>query len=147
MSERAHSRLVVAAIVAASIGVGAWSWREFARDRVVPKRLGTVVEGQVYRSGQLHPALIGHTLETLGIKTIVALNADDPPTEAATAEAAAAKRLGIDREVFPLEGDGRGDIESYALAIASIDGAVRGGGPVLVHCSAGTYRTGGVIAA
>ena len=60
--------------------------------------------------------------------------------------AAAAAKLGIERLIFPLSGNGTGDINNYAKAIAAICEAQEKEKPVLVHCAAGVQRTGGVIA-
>ena len=57
-----------------------------------------------------------------------------------------AMNLGIDKKRYPLNGNGTGNIEQYAQAIAAINKAVMDKQPVLVHCSAGSQRTGGVIA-
>jgi hypothetical protein len=135
--------LVTLAAVAAMI----LGWRYGVRDNVVPKRLGEVKPGLIYRSGQLEPDALEDTLTTFGIERIIALNADDPPPPAETAEAEIAARRGLQRDIFPLIGDGTGNIENYALAIAAIDESVKAGDPVLVHCAAGTYRTGGVVVA
>jgi protein tyrosine/serine phosphatase len=62
-------------------------------------------------------------------------------------EVRAAADLHINREIFPLSGDGTGNLDSYAGAVAAIDRAVKQNKPVLVHCVAGAQRTGGVIAA
>ena len=46
-----------------------------------------------------------------------------------------------------MKGDGTThDISNYAGAIATIDRCEKAGKPVLVHCAAGTHRTGGVVA-
>jgi predicted protein tyrosine phosphatase len=77
---------------------------------------------------------------------IVALSAHGGKQPDLDAELKAAADLGIDRQVFPLGGDGTGQIEQYAAAIALIDRSIKQGKPVLVHCIAGAQRTGGVIA-
>ena len=46
-----------------------------------------------------------------------------------------------------MSGNGTGDIGDYAKAVAAIYRAQQENKPVLVHCAAGTHRTGGVIAA
>jgi predicted protein tyrosine phosphatase len=48
---------------------------------------------------------------------------------------------------LPLGGNGTGNINHYAQAVIAIVEADRKSKPVLVHCVAGTQRTGGVIAA
>src|SRR5262249_30794903 len=39
-----------------------------------------------------------------------------------------------------------GDVHIYARAVSAVAEAARQGKPVLVHCAAGTQRTGGVVA-
>ena len=133
-------------ISAATIGSGIWLWEEVVEDRIIPKRWGTVVPGEIYRSGQLSPTLIRKMLETNDIELVVHLGAHDPDNPAHVAEQAAVEALGIERRVIPLRGDGTGDIGNYARAIAAMVEARRQGRPVLVHCAAGAYRTGGTIA-
>jgi protein-tyrosine phosphatase len=136
---------VIAAVAAAATGLGVWVYHDFVRDRIFPKRFGIVEQGLLYRSGQLHPALVESTLREHGIRRIVDLTHQND-LEAQLAERQAAERLAIERVVTPLEGDGTGDIEQYAQALAAIDRSVRSGEPTLVHCAAGTCRTGGVVA-
>ena len=47
---------------------------------------------------------------------------------------------------YQLGGDGTGDIARYADAIETIAKCRAEGKPVLVHCAAGSQRTGGVVA-
>ncbi len=124
------------------------AWNNGLRDRLFPKNFGVVEPGQLYRSGQISRWQIEPTLQNNGIKVIVALSAHASKRVQADvdAEMLTAKNLGIDRELFPLGGDGTGQIEQYAAAIAAIDQAKKAGKPVLVHCIAGAQRTGGVIA-
>jgi len=134
------------AVSAAIIGSAIWIWEEVLEDRIIPKRWGTVVPGEIYRSGQLSPTLIRKMLATNDIELVVHLGAHDPDNPLHVAEQEAVEALGIERRLFPLRGDGTGDIGNYALAIAAMIEASRQGRPVLVHCAAGAYRTGGVIA-
>ncbi len=122
------------------------AWMELVHDRIFPKRFGVVEAGQIYRSAQLHPALVGDVLVDNGIKSVVDLQYwEDKPF--LVAEKRAIEQLGITQHRFPLNGNGTGDIEHYALAIREIHDAVGRGEPVLVHCAAGAQRTGGVLAA
>ncbi len=121
-------------------------WNNGLRDALMPRNFGVVEPGQLYRSGQISRWQIERTLRDHDIKVIVALSATGKARDM-DAEKKAAVELGIDRELFPLGGDGTGQIEQYAAAIAAIDRAKKTGKPVLVHCVAGAQRTGGVIAA
>lgn len=122
------------------------AWMEFVHDRIFPKRFGVVEQGEIYRSAQLHPALIEDVLREYRIERVVDLQYwEEKP--GIVAEKAAVERLGIPQFRFPLNGNGTGDIEQYVLAIEQIHEATSNGEPILVHCAAGAQRTGGVIAA
>jgi len=140
---------LVVGVLAVLAGGGVWLWEDVLEDRLVPKRWGVVEEGRVFRSGQLHPALVRRTLERHGIDLVISLidltRADDDDRKADEAERIACEELEIERRVFPLRGDGTGRIENYARAIASIAECLEDDRRVLVHCAAGSQRTGGVV--
>jgi len=124
-----------------------WLWEDVVEDRVIPKRFGVVKEGQIYRSGQLSSSLVKRILLKYKIGVIVSLSGDSSGDVDKDAERQAAAELGIERLIFPLSGNGTGDINNYAKAVAAICEAQKKQKPVLVHCAAGAQRTGGVIAA
>jgi hypothetical protein len=129
------------------IGGGVWAWEGIIKDRVIPKRFGVVQEGQLYRSGLLSEALVKKVLLKYKIKVVIDLAANSPEGSDRKAEKQAVAELGIERLTFPLKGDGTGDVNDYAGAIAAIVQAKQEHKPVLVHCNAGLQRTGGVIVA
>lgn len=139
--------LVILSLVLLGI-LAAVAWNNGVRDRLLPKNFGIVEPGVLYRSGQISRWQIEPTLKANNIKMIVALSehAGSSQQPNVDAELETAKELGIERDLFPLGGDGTGQIEQYANAIAAIDRAKKQGKPVLVHCIAGAQRTGGVIA-
>lgn len=116
------------------------------RDRFIPKRWGVVEEGKIFRSAQLSRYLVKETLERNHVQVVVDLTWDDPAELNHEAELRAIAELGIERELFPLKGDGTGDVHIYSAAVAAVARAVRENKPVLVHCFAGAHRTGGVVA-
>ena len=140
---------VVVGIVVLIAG-GIWLWEEQLEDRIIPKRWGAVIDGSLYRSGQLHPALIERTFVAHGIELVVSLidvetgSDDDRAFDAV--ERTTCEDLGIERRVLPLQGDGTGNIGNYALAIGAIAVGLESGRTILVHCAAGSQRTGGVVA-
>lgn len=136
--------LVVALVVVGAIGAALGAWFGGLDDRFFPKRWGVVDAGSIYRSGQIHEALIEPTLRANGIDVIIDLAGDDCP--ASRAEVEAAHRLGVESVLLPLHGDGTGDIERYAQAIQRMVESEARGEQVLVHCVAGGSRTGGVVA-
>ncbi len=121
-------------------------WNNGLRDALMPKNFGVVEAGRLYRSGQMSRWQVEKTLKANGIKVIVALSGHGGHAADLAAEQQAVADLGIERTVYPLGGDGTGQIEQYARAITAIDAAEKAGKPVLVHCIAGAQRTGGVIA-
>ncbi|MFA5251774.1 MAG: protein-tyrosine phosphatase family protein [Phycisphaerae bacterium] len=136
----------VLAAVVLLIG-GLLLWKYGLEDRFVPRRFGIVKQGHMYRSGQISSSLIKDVLVRYKIRTIVSLSADSVSNTDKAAEKQIAAELGIERKVFSLGGDGTGDINNYAKAIAAIYYAKKERKPVLIHCYAGVHRTGGVIAA
>ncbi|MGA2094307.1 MAG: tyrosine-protein phosphatase [Sedimentisphaerales bacterium] len=135
--------VAASAVVAGLVIVG---WFGFARDRIIPKKFGVVVPGRVYRSGQISSTLIKKVLTQNNIRVIIDLGAYDPNDHDKIAEEKVVDELGIKLLRFPLKGNGTGDVNNYAGAIAAIAEADKQSLPVLVHCSAGAQRTGGVIA-
>lgn len=133
-------------LVIAIAGLVIWLWKNVLEDRLIPKRWGVVQAGKIYRSGRLSAALVTRTLRKNNIAVIIDLTGDEPDDTDQDAEKKAAVELGIERLNLPLKGNGTGDINNYAHAIAAIVDAKRKGKPVLVHCAAGAQRTGGVIA-
>ena len=146
-SGRSHRvRLLRVGLVCAVIAAGVLLWTEVLRDRLVAKRWGVVEAGRVYRSGQLSRHLVESQLKAHGILVVVDLMGDDPGNREQPFEREAISRLGIELVRCPLIGDGTGDIREYARAITAIERARQAGKPVLVHCYAGSQRTGGVVA-
>lgn len=115
------------------------------KDRFIVKRWGVVEPGRLYRSGQISRWLIEDQLRETGIETIVDLNGLDPNDPHQEEEIASAERLDIPIHRFQLRGDGTGEVTRYANALAQIHQALSDERTVLVHCHAGTYRTGGTI--
>lgn len=122
-------------------------WQGIIRRPGIPRNFGVVQKGQLYRSGLLPSRLVKDILLKYNIKVIIDLAAGSPEGSDRKAEKRAVAELGIERLTFALQGDGTGDVNNYAEAIAAIAQAKREHKPVLVHCNAGEQRTGGVIAA
>lgn len=143
MSKSQRILLTAGLLVAAS----AYVYDRFVEDRVFPKRFGVVEPGLIFRSGQLHPALIERTLTDNGIDVVLDMTHPRAGAHAEQdAEARTTKALGIARYRYPLGGNGTGHVESYVAAVTQLHASVQEGDAVLVHCSAGSQRTGGVIA-
>ena len=120
------------------------------RHQLFPKRFGVVEPGRIYRSGQIASRLIADVLRDNHIDLVVDLTNDSPSDPAELAdkqtEIAAIARLGIERQQHILIPDGTGDLVTYAAAVKSVADGAAAGKRVLVHCAAGSQRTGGVVA-
>ncbi len=137
------SVLIVAVACLAPLGIDGY---KDLRDRFVPKRFGVVEVGKIYRSGQLHRALVRETLAKNHIQVVIDLTHDDPHNINQQAEQAAIHDLGLQGLRFPMNGNGTGEIEQVAGAVAALAKAEHDGKPALVHCAAGAQRTGCVVA-
>ena len=146
-SDALRKKLILAAMIA-FVAIVAINHEQVTvlRDRFIPKRWGVVEEGQIYRSGQLSRHLVKEVLQTNHIQTVVDLTFDNPEDANHQAEIAAIAELGIERKLCSLDSDGTGDPHVYSQAVATVAAAAREGKPVLVHCVAGSQRTGGVVA-
>jgi protein tyrosine/serine phosphatase len=136
---------VLAAVGVAFIALALLLWTLVLRDRFVAKRFGEVVPRKVYRSGQISRFLIADVVDRHEIGTIIDLNGLDPNDADQRAELQVSEEKGIRHLRFPLRGDATGQIERYAGALQAIVESERDGRPVLVHCAAGTQRTGACI--
>ena len=141
--KRKHLRLILIILI---VGGTIWAYDEFVKYRIFPKRFGIVEEGVLYRSGQISATLIKKTLQKHNIDVIVMMSGYDPQDHDKRTEKEVAEELGIDIYNFPLGGDGTGDVNNYLKSLLTIHKAKQERKPVLVHCSAGAQRTGGVVA-
>jgi protein-tyrosine phosphatase len=144
-SGAAHKWVFIAVLLIV-IGLAVWLWFGFIRYRFVPKKFGVVVPGHIYRSGQISASLIKKTLTKYNIRVIINLSSYDADNSDKRAEENAVKELNIKVSRFKMSGNGTGDVNDYADAVIAIANAEKQNLPVLVHCSAGAMRTGGVIA-
>ena len=105
---------------------------------LTPRRFAIVEPGRVYRSGEVTPRQLDHLKREYGIRTVLSLlNPEAPET---VAEKEAAERLGLRWVNVPLPGSGASRPEDRARikeVLLDPDAA-----PLLVHCAAGTNRTG-----
>jgi hypothetical protein len=143
---RLRAIIIVAIAFVAIFAIGLWVWKAWLEDRLIPKRWGTIEEGVLYRSGQISSALIERQLVDHGIRCVVDLTARWPGDDDQKAEAAVIERLGIESVVLDLKGDGTGDLGQYIAALERMHRAEREKTPLLIHCAAGSQRTGGVVA-
>ncbi len=142
---RRKSIWIAAAASVALLIAGGSLWHFVVRDRVIPKRFGAVVPGKVFRSGQISRHLIAEVVDHNHIGTIIDLNGLDPSDPDQQAERQVSEARGVQLLRFPLRGDATGPIDRYAGAVQSISESERQGRAVLVHCSAGSQRTGACV--
>lgn len=135
-------RVVLVTVVAAASAVALWD--SHIAPNLFPKRLGTVVEGQIYRSGRLTPAAMRRVVERYGVRTVIDLGADPEGSPADRRSARVAEALGLQRYRLHLSGDATGDPDEYLQALRLMTDPSRQ--PVLVHCGAGSERTGCAVA-
>lgn len=131
-------------MIAAAIAAAVWIWKASAEPNLFPKNFGVVEPGRIYRSGELTPAATRDVVDGYGIVRIIDLGAHEPGSPEEQRAAAVARSLGLERVRLPLFGDARGDPNLYAKALRRMTDPEAG--PVLVHCAAGTQRTGCAIA-
>lgn len=114
--------------------------------RFIPKRFGTVVPGKIYRSGQISGSLIEEIIVEYQIGRIISLRGYDVNISDHVAERKAAGKHKLPYSQFALAGDGTGSIAQYASAVRILQMEERKGTPVLIHCEAGSSRTGVAVA-
>jgi len=129
-----------ACVIAAAIAAAVWVWEVSAEPNLFPKNFGPVEPGQVYRAGELTPAATRTVVERHGIELIIDFGAHDTGSPEERRARAVAESLGVERVRLPLFGDATGDPNRYAEALRSMTDPETG--PVLIHCAAGTQRTG-----
>ncbi len=135
-------RLIWLGIIALVAGI--FGYTELIAPNLEPKRFGVVVAGEIYRSGEPTPGGLKSVVERYGIKTVLDLGAHTPGSHEELLAQRTADALGVERIRLNLEGDATGDPEYYATALRLIrDESKR---PILVHCAAGSQRTGCAIA-
>jgi predicted protein tyrosine phosphatase len=143
---RRVGRRIAIGLASVALLVAAWlAWKDIVAPRLFPKRFGVVVDHALYRSGRIHPSLLPTVLDRYGIDDIVALTYTASGSRYQSFESSLAAERGIRVQNFPLEGDGTGDPATIVDALVAIHDAIARDEQVLVHCAAGTERTGAVI--
>lgn len=133
-----------ALIIAGVCFLAGWAYKEQIHPHLFPKNFGTVAEGRLYRSGELTPAATRQVVREQGIKLIIDLGAHELGTSEERVAQQTADALGVRRVRLPLFGDGQGDPNRYVEALRlATDPANQ---PVLIHCAAGSERTGCAVA-
>ena len=133
-------------LVLIAVGAGV-AWRKALWPQIAPKNFGVVQidgERQIYRSGELTVSATEKVVERFGVRTVIDLGAHEPGTPEERIAQKTADALGVRRIRLDLEGDATGDPNAYVEALRIMtDPAAQ---PVLVHCAAGSERTGCLVA-
>jgi uncharacterized protein (TIGR01244 family) len=98
-----------------------------------------VVAGELYRSGQPSASQIARYQKDYGIKTIVNLRGENTGSPWYDAEVAQARLLGIAHVDFPMSAK-RELTQAQAADLVAI--LAQANKPILVHCQAGSDRSG-----
>lgn len=131
-----HATLIVLITVVAAVGF----WRVAIQPNVSPKRFHIVEAGSIYRSGAPTPGTLRTIHRRFGIRTILDLGTYPRGSMDEVRQERTADALGIRRVRLDLEGDSTGNPNVYVEALRIM--ADPANHPVLVHCGAGTERTG-----
>jgi len=142
---RLHRRRVVLMIALLIVGVGGGLAYKYGRYQVLPKRFAEVVPGKLYRAGYCEPGPLTRIIREHKIKTILVLMNDEPDSPIQQKETAVVQREGVRLLRIPMPGDGLADFAALDQAADIIADAANQ--PLLVHCQAGTMRTGAAYAA
>lgn len=105
----------------------------------VSGNFNTVVQGELYRSGQLSATQLADYASQHGIKTIINLRGDNTGGSWYDAEIAEAKRLGIRHLDFGMSARRELTKDQAFALIALMRDAQK---PLLIHCKAGADRSG-----
>jgi protein tyrosine/serine phosphatase len=119
------------------------AWNNGVEEALFPKEFGVVAQGRVYRSGRLQERMLRKVLDQNQIRTVIDFGGWDPGTPEAAMEASVCAEKDIERHMLPMIGDGRGDPNNYVQALRIMSDPEKQ--PVLVHCAAGSQRTGAAV--
>jgi len=144
MTMKAQALLVLAVILIVVVGPVA-----FYRHREIHKRnFRVVVDGVLYRSGQLTPAGLDRLIRERGIRTVVSLRKKHPRSddwEEAFCAERGVRHVRIVPRVWAADEDGDIPAEQAVREFLEVmDNPAHY--PVLVHCLAGIHRTGTMVA-
>lgn len=103
----------------------------------------TVIKDQLYRSAQPTPAQLSAYVRTHGIKTIINLRGEKSNAAWYAAEIKTAGELGVEHIDFAMSASKVLTLDRADQLVAIMEAAPK---PILIHCQAGSDRTGLVSA-
>jgi len=140
ITQRTRSRLtLLAALAVAAFIAGRVIWIKCVKYEILPRNLGVVKEGTIYRSGQHSGRVLRQLCAELHLRTIIDLGGREWENPRTQAEQRIAQEMGVTRYAFGLPGDGTGDPDKWAAVVQVM--ADPANHPVLVHCATGAQRT------
>jgi len=134
------SPLLWLALAALAVFCAVGVWKRAIRPHVFPKNFGVVEAGQIYRSGELSPEAMRRVVADHGIKTVIDFGAHEAGSPSEMRERRVCDVLGVERYQMRLEGDSQGNANYYVQALRLMNDPAKR--PILVHCAAGSERTG-----
>jgi len=99
----------------------------------------TIVSGEAYRSGQMEAEQLSRVIQEYGIKSIINLRGTTDAPALYQGEMETAKRLGAQHYDFSLSATNEITVPQMDEIIRTLREAPK---PVLIHCQAGSDRTG-----
>jgi protein tyrosine/serine phosphatase len=132
---RAHKVWLMSAVFLSPL-VGIALWVLLMR---VSGNIHTVEEGILYRSGQLSGARLSDTIQTYGIRSVINLRGPNPDRGWYRDERAVSNALNIPHFDLPLSANREPEDARLQHLVRLLREAPK---PVLVHCEAGSDRSG-----
>jgi protein tyrosine/serine phosphatase len=111
----------------------------YASDALLTGNFAPVIKGEVYRSAQLGNGLMRQNVRRYGIRAILNLRGANPGEHWYDKEIASAKELGVVHIDFSMSAKHQ---LSQDQARTLIDLMAKAPKPLLIHCNAGSDRTG-----
>lgn len=144
--------IVNGVVLIAFLVTGIVVFDKYFKNSIIPKNFAQVDDqGLLFRAGLIDQSVVDDVLKDHDIGLVLSMTAkqaDIGTQEDHNIQAVVntARRMGIEQHFWSLGGDGTGELERYIAAVSQLKDAHDAGRPTLVHCSAGSYRTGGVFA-
>ncbi len=138
---------IIGGVVAILVAGGITLYHEVIDPLYLSDNWGEVERGLIYRSGDPPPYAVESILRENNIDLVIKLSGHVPEQLHHRKEAEAVEAVGGEMRMVPMPGNGCGTVDAYIEALTLLHDAKEANRPTLLHCAAGTNRTGGVVAA